>query len=291
MDHQNEEFEAFLKRFHLRKLDPLPESAPVRKRWNVRRAFAAAAVVAAVVVTILLVRNIGRTTGPYVTIEATGDSPYKIGEKIPTGRRVRAGAREGIVIALEDGTRVEARSQSELSVESGAAGMRIRLNTGSIIVNAAQQPTGRLYVETKDAIASVIGTVFLVRAEQAGTRVDVIQGEVQVQQGQDSKKLTAGAHVATAPSLELQSIIAEISWSRNAAAHIALLEQSKAIPPQEAADARQTSPSRIEPPQPIRAVPIVVAPIVSTPIVTLQQEQPATARQKKSPRQFVDGPG
>src|SRR5438093_1535801 len=116
MDHQNEEFEAFLKRFHLRKPDPLPEPAPVRKRWNVRWAFAAAAVVAAVLVTALLVHNIGRTTGPYATIEAAGDSPYKIGEKISAGRLVRAGAREGIVIALQDGTRVEARSQSELSV-------------------------------------------------------------------------------------------------------------------------------------------------------------------------------
>jgi uncharacterized protein (TIGR03435 family) len=120
------------------------------------------------------------------------------------------------------------RAQSELTVDRAADGIRIHLNRGSVIVNAAKQGSGHLYVQTKDCTVSVIGTVFLVEATEAGSRVAVIEGEVHVQQGGASKTLQPGEQVATAPSIPVQPLIEEIAWSQNAVAHAALLQQAQA---------------------------------------------------------------
>ena len=87
------------------------------------------------------------------------------------------------VYELVDGSRVEMRPGTELSFERAGDGLRILLKHGGIIVNAAKQRSGHLYVETKDVTVSVIGTVFLVNAGENGSRVAVIEGEVRVQQG------------------------------------------------------------------------------------------------------------
>jgi uncharacterized protein (TIGR03435 family) len=126
---------------------------------------------------------------------------------------------------LPDGSRVEMRSKSELSLEHARDGLRIRLNRGGVIVNAAKQ-RGHLQVQTKDLTVLVVGTVFLVNAEEEGSRVAVIQGQVDVQQGMRTQQLLPGEQVATDPGMPASSVGEEISWSRNARAHLALLEQS-----------------------------------------------------------------
>jgi uncharacterized protein (TIGR03435 family) len=81
-------------------------------------------------------------------------------------------------------------------------------------------------VQTKDATVSVVGTVFLVSIETAGSRVAVIEGVVQVEQNADSKKLKPGEQVATSPAMQVVPIPELIKWSRNAASYLALLQQS-----------------------------------------------------------------
>src|ERR1700686_3974955 len=117
------------------------------------------------------------------------------------------------------------RTQSELSLERADDGARIRLNKGSVIVTAAKQGAGHLYVQTKDVIVSIVGTVFMVNAEESGTRVAVIQGEVHVQQGATSRRLLPGQQVATNPIMEPVSLEEQVSWSRTASAYLALLQQ------------------------------------------------------------------
>jgi uncharacterized protein (TIGR03435 family) len=146
----------------------------------------------------------------------------------------------GAQLALVDGSRVEMRSQSELSLERADDGLRIRLDKGGIIVNAAPQRSGHLYVQTKDVTVSVIGTVFLVNATEDGSRVAVIEGEVHVQQGVIEKRLLPGEQVATNPSMEARAVREAIAWSRNAAALVALLQQSTVAP---AAIAAQNPPA------------------------------------------------
>ena len=93
-----------------------------------------------------------------------------------------------------------------------------------MIVNAAKQRTGHLYVQTKDVTVSVVGTVFFVNAGVTGSRVGVFQGEVQVQQGATTKQLRPGEEVTTNPAAEVLPVREEISWSRHADQHLALLD-------------------------------------------------------------------
>ena len=132
---------------------------------------------------------------------------------------------------LVDGSRVETRPGTELSFERADDGVRIHLVRGGIIVDAAKQRRGHLYVETKDVIVSVIGTVFLVNAGAKGSRVAVIEGEVRVQQGTTEQKLLPGQQMATDASIDARPVREEIAWSRNAPALFSLLQQSAAVPP------------------------------------------------------------
>jgi uncharacterized protein (TIGR03435 family) len=149
---------------------------------------------------------------------------FEAGGKIQFGQAVHASGANGTVIVLRDGSGVEMRANSQLVLESAQDGMRIQLKKGAVIVNAAKQLSGHLYVQTKDVTVSVVGTVFLVNAEATGSRVAVIEGEVRVQQGTTEKKLLPGQQLASNPALKSISLKEEIAWSRNAEKHLALLE-------------------------------------------------------------------
>jgi uncharacterized protein (TIGR03435 family) len=135
------------------------------------------------------------------------------------------------VYELADGSRVETRPRTELSFERADDGIRIRLNQGGVIVHAARQRTGHLYVQTKDVTVTVLGTVFLVNAEQQGSRVAVIEGEVRVHQGTTEKKLLPGEQLATGSTMAPAPIKDAIAWSRNAENLATLLRQSVAVAP------------------------------------------------------------
>jgi uncharacterized protein (TIGR03435 family) len=182
---------------------------------------------------------------------------YRIVEgDVHEGGTIRSNG-SGAVLSLIDGSRIEMKSKSELSLERADDGVRIRLARGGVIVNAARQRAGHLYVQTKDVTVSVVGTVFLVNAEEQGSRVAVIEGEVRVvQQGETEKNLLPGQQVATSPSMAPAPITDEISWSRNAGNHLALLQQSTVAPPPtrpadvstEARDAFEAVSVRLAPP-------------------------------------------
>lgn len=148
-----------------------------------------------------------------------------VGEGFEWGHTVHTNDRAGATFRLADGSRVEMRAASELTLEQTKDGVRIRLSAGSVIVNAAKQRTGHLSVQTKDVAVSVVGTVFLVNAQEDGSRVAVIEGEVHVQHGTAEKKLRRGEQVTTGLQREAHPVKEEISWSRNLEAHLALLEE------------------------------------------------------------------
>jgi uncharacterized protein (TIGR03435 family) len=162
-------------------------------------------------------------TQPAVFVSADGRHVIEFGSVVRSDK-------DGGMLFLADGSRAEMRSESEFSLENAADGVEIRLIRGSIIVNAAKQRSGHLYVQTHDVIVSVVGTVFLVNAEEAGSRVAVIEGEVRVQLGAESKQLRRGEQVSTS-QLETAPIPEEISWSKEAVEHVARLEQDAATVP------------------------------------------------------------
>jgi uncharacterized protein (TIGR03435 family) len=172
-------------------------------------------------------------SGVYAVLEAADASLYRIagdrripvqpGERIRERETVRSNGGSGAMLALADGSRIEMRSQSELALERADDGVSIRLGAGSIIVNAAQQPKGHLYVQTKDMTVAVVGTVFLVNTEETGSRVVVIEGEVRVREGQVETRLRPGEQVSSSSALATRPLKEEIAWSRHADAHLAIL--------------------------------------------------------------------
>jgi uncharacterized protein (TIGR03435 family) len=150
----------------------------------------------------------------------------KASESIRMGEVIRSNGGSGGSLVLADGSRIEMRTTSELVLERAADGVRIRLHNGSIIVNAAPQRKGHLYVQTRDLTVSVIGTVFLVNAEAEGSRVAVIEGEVHVTQGPIETKLRSGEQVASNPLMQQPPVRQEIAWSPRVEAHLAVLEQN-----------------------------------------------------------------
>lgn len=205
--------------------------APTRT-WH----FAVAAVAAAAVIAVLssgLIRQRISTSSARAVVEHVDGSLYgivngeaveiRVGDTLRSGETVRTKGGAGAMLALADGSRIEMRSQSELSVERMDDGIGIRLRTGGIIVNAVKQRSGRLYVQTKDMTVSVVGTVFLVNAGEDGSRVAVIEGEVRVQHKAAETKLRPGEQVSTSPTLAARPVKEEIAWSRHADAHLAIL--------------------------------------------------------------------
>jgi uncharacterized protein (TIGR03435 family) len=156
---------------------------------------------------------------------------------IDLGARVQGGevlhSDGGAIFQLADGSHVEVRPKSELKVEGADDGVSIQLNRGSVLITAAKQPAGHLYVQTRDLKVAVVGTVFLVNAEEPGSRVAVIEGEVRVEREGKSQTLAAGQQLKTNALMSLLPVPQEISWSLGAETHVALLQQS--VPPAVAA--------------------------------------------------------
>jgi uncharacterized protein (TIGR03435 family) len=194
------------------------------------------AAVAAVMIAAVWIGLGWQARGVYARLEAADGSLSRIagGKTIPIlpGKRieaqeiVRAGS-EGSTLVLADGSRVEMRAQSELSLERADDGVRIRLNSGDVIVNAAKQH-GHLYVQTRDLKVSVVGTVFLVNADDNGSRVAVLEGEVRVQQGTVEKSLRPGEQFPFNPNSEDLQFFRETGWSREAYAYLSKLHRSMA---------------------------------------------------------------
>jgi uncharacterized protein (TIGR03435 family) len=194
----------------------------------------AAAVLLAASLSFLLIRRIPPAEfesidGMVERIHGGTARAVQIGERVPFGEIVRSASKTSAVLALRDGSRIEMRSNSEVSLEKEDDGLRIRLGAGGVLVTAAKQRAGHLYVQTKDLGVSVVGTLFFVNAEEAGSRVAVLQGEVEVQQKNESKTLLPGEQVASNPLMESHPIAEQVAWSRSAEMRRALSQQRKPL--------------------------------------------------------------
>jgi uncharacterized protein (TIGR03435 family) len=155
-------------------------------------ALIATAAVVLVLIPMFIIRPlVFPTSNSIAVIEGDG------GKGVNEGDIVRSSDVAGRVVRLEDGSRIELSPKSELSLEHGDDGLRIQFHKGKIIVKAAKQRAGHLVVQTSDLRISVIGTVFFVESEESGSRVGVIEGKVQVQQGATVKALSAGEEFST----------------------------------------------------------------------------------------------
>lgn len=245
--------------------------ARVMARWDERAARPGAAlrwwsiaglsaVATAVVLLSIALRAVATSPRDALAIVASGDGSLyrvaagsaellRVGRSIEDRTALRAGGGTGSRLALSDGSRVELRPRSELSLDRAPDGIRIRLASGGIIVHAAKRRVGRLVVETRDVTVSVVGTVFLVQAEEQGSRVAVIEGEVQVRHGATTQHLQPGQQVLTSAMLEPRGLDEEVAWSREAETLTQAL-QTAAQSPSPTRREFEAAAVRVSPPRP-----------------------------------------
>lgn len=145
------------------------------------------------------------------------------GYEISSQDEVRTAKGSTAVLRLTDGSLVEMGERAGVSVSRGWRGTTIHLGDGQVIVQAAKQHTGHLFVATDDCLVSVKGTIFSVNHGIKGSRVAVIEGVVRMDYGDHSTELRAGDEGTSTQSVSKVPIKNEIAWSRDRAKYLALL--------------------------------------------------------------------
>lgn len=209
-------------------------SAPRRWALPVWRWAIAAMLAAAVGLGTWEVWNRLGSSGGRATVQAADGELYRVaasglervgpGVELPAGAEIRT-AGGAAVVGLADGSLVELRERTGLSVSGTRRDTTVRLTRGSVIVQAAKRRFGHLYVDTRDCKVAVTGTVFSVSSGIKGSRVAVIEGEVKVSQQGKVAVLRPGEQFASSDSLSPVPVEEEIAWSRDREKHMALLRE------------------------------------------------------------------
>lgn len=167
--------------------------------------------------------------GQVYQIADTETAAVAAGAKLQKGERVRTAKDAHAVVRLGDGSLIEMRDRSEMYLTKSGKDTTIHLSRGSIVVEAANQKDGKLFVESGDSLVAVTGTVFSVNNGTKGSRVSVIEGEVNLNHAGKDRMLRAGEQATTNPSISLIPVKDEVSWSRNAARYREVLSSLASI--------------------------------------------------------------
>ncbi len=163
--------------------------------------------------------------GALMEVSQARTTQLAAGQTLEDGEGIRTAKGSGAKISLEDGSIVELAERSELYVSRTGGDDTIHLTRGSIIVQASQQGSGHLFVETDDCNVAVTGTIFAVSNGLKGSRVSVIEGEVVVHHGSRTDILVPGQQITTAGNLYPIPVAREIAWSSDLDNHLMLLAE------------------------------------------------------------------
>jgi hypothetical protein len=219
-------------------------------RWGTWAA-AAAVIVAALYLGRAPIDALLALGGPRATVVSLTGELHRIpqgvlqsGSAIGQDEVVRTGPGARAILRLADGSLMDVNERTELSVHAAWSGKVVHLQRGDVIVQAAKQRHGYLRVQTRDAIASVKGTVFAVSAGISGSLVSVVEGSVAVAQLGSETVLSPGEQAASNPAL-VGSVEEAVSWSPDAETYISILASLAHIEKQVAA--LPTQPMRTQP--------------------------------------------
>lgn len=147
------------------------------------------------------------------------------GEQVKKGESVRTAKDSNAILRLADGSTVEMRERSEFSVSQNMRGVTLNLDRGDVIVEAAKQDKGKLFVQTPDSLVSVKGTIFAVESGTKGSRVSVVEGEVKVNHANKEETLLPGDQATTSANIDKAPVKNTVAWSRNAAKYAGLVTE------------------------------------------------------------------
>ncbi len=218
---------------------PVAAKPPRLSRKVVPWAIAAAIVLAAAATMPPVFDRIMAPSGPRATVASVEGTLYRVSDQgltpLATGAnldehdQVRTAKGSRAVVQLRDGSRIEMAERSALTVSERWSGKTVYLDRGSVMIEAAKQRRGRLEVITPDCNVSVKGTIFEVSRGTKGSRVSVVEGEVNVDQEGSSKLLHHGDQAATSVSMSSTSVADDVAWSANSAKYLALLSELAGI--------------------------------------------------------------
>lgn len=169
-----------------------------------------------------LAATVQSADGDLYRVSETESRALRAGEEIQKGERVRTSKGSNAVLRLADGSLVEMRERSEVSITENGKGVTVKLERGDVAVEAAKQRERHLYVATPDSLVSVTGTIFFVGSGTKGSRVSVVEGEVRVNRAGKDDVLRPGDQVTSDARLETVPLAQEVAWSRNAARYTQL---------------------------------------------------------------------
>ena len=161
--------------------------------------------------------------GQVFQVADTQTAQVNAGAKLKNGEKVRTAKDGRAVVQLGDGSLIEMKDRSELYLTKNARGTTIHLSRGNIVVEAAKQKDGQLFVESGDSLVSVTGTIFSVNNGTKGSRVSVIEGEVNLNHAGKDRVLRPGEQATTNPSIATIPVKDEIAWSRNASRYAVVM--------------------------------------------------------------------
>ncbi|HYV82304.1 MAG TPA: FecR domain-containing protein [Pyrinomonadaceae bacterium] len=208
------------------------------KRYAMQPTVMRWAIAAAVVIGIgLLAVPFVQRFWPYgqfdATVQAAEGQVYQVadtrteavatGAKLQQNEKVRTAKDGRAVVRLGDGSLIEMKDRSELYLTKAGKNTTIHLSRGNIVVEAAKQKDGQLFVESGDSLVSVTGTIFSVNNGTKGSRISVIEGEVNLNHAGSDHVLRPGDQATTNPSITTIPVKDEVAWSRNAAKYASVL--------------------------------------------------------------------
>ncbi len=174
------------------------------------------------------IARVDAVDGKIFAVTQTGLVALDPNHWIDGGTELRTAADSTAFIELDDGSVVEIDERSQLAFKRHFGGNRVAVDRGRIIVEASEREGGTLNVATEDVVVTVKGTIFGVSHGAKGTRVAVVEGEVEVNHAGTQHNLMSGQHLGTR-LLAANDVRSDIEWSQDAERYAEILDELQAL--------------------------------------------------------------
>lgn len=174
------------------------------------------------------IARVDTVDGMIFAVTETGLVALDADQWIDGGTELRTAAGSTAFIELDDGSVVEIDERSQLAFRRHFGGNRVSVDRGRIIVEASKRESGTLNVATEDVLVTVKGTIFGVSHGAKGTRVAVVEGEVEVNHAGTQMSLMSGQHLGTR-MLAANDVRSDIEWSQDAERYAEILDELQAL--------------------------------------------------------------
>lgn len=134
--------------------------------------------------------EIVRAEGPAEVIAGNRRAPARRGRLVEPGETVRTGPEARLELHYPDGTILDLKGDTELSLERRTRAKRVTLVGGELLAEVAEQPPGRpMVLTTPHAEAEVLGTRLTLSVGPDSTRLEVEEGRVRLTRRHDGRSV------------------------------------------------------------------------------------------------------